>query len=151
MFTIIASSLHCSRFRNRKLSDVPSQWSCNWSRSYSSLAHISNISQMVSTTVWKNGQITYLHSRFIHDTYLSTAHGMCINNEIIAHLLWADHLILFSDTFQGLQNQLDGLKELCSNNHMIVNELKTKVVVFGNPKRSKIRFNSMDIDEVTDH
>ena len=49
------------------------------------------------------------------DSYLSTAHGICINNEIIAHLLWADDLILFSDTFQGLQNQLDGLKEYCSN------------------------------------
>ena len=70
-------------------------------------------------------------------TYLSTAHGICINNEIIAHLLWADDLILFSDTFKGLQVQLDGLKQFCSNNHMIVNEIKTKVMVFGNPKRSK--------------
>ena len=44
-------------------------------------------------------------------TYLSTAHGICINNEIIAHLLCADDLILFSDTFKGLQAQLDGLKQ----------------------------------------
>ena len=34
---------------------------------------------------------------------------------------------------------------------MIVNEIKTKIMVFGNPKRSKIRFNSMEIDEVTDY
>ena len=84
-------------------------------------------------------------------THLSTAHGICINNEIIAHLFWADDLILFSDTFKGLQVQLDGLKQFCSNNHMIVNEIKTKIMVFGNPKRSKIRFNSMEIDEVTDY
>ena len=84
-------------------------------------------------------------------TYLSTAHGICMNNEIIAHLLWADDLILFSDTFKGLQIQLDGLKQFCSNNHMIVNEIKTKIMVFGNPKRSKIHFNSVDIDEVTDY
>ena len=71
-------------------------------------------------------------------TYLSTAHGICMSNEIIAHLLWADDLILFSDTFKGLQIQLDGLKQFCSNNHMIVNEIKTKIMVFGNPKRSKI-------------
>ena len=84
-------------------------------------------------------------------TYLSTAHGICMSNEIIAHLLWADDLILFSDTFKGLQIQLDGLKQFCSNNHMIVNEIKTKIMVFGNPKRSKIHFNSVDIDEVTDY
>ena len=70
---------------------------------------------------------------------------------IYAHLLWADDLILFSDTFKGLQIQLDGLKQFCSNNHMIVNEIKTKIMVFGNPKRSKIHFNSVDIDEVTDY
>ena len=84
-------------------------------------------------------------------TYLSTAHGICMNNEIIAHLLWADDLILFSDTFKGLQIQLDGDKQFCSTTHLVVNEIKTKVMVFGNPKRSKIHCNSADIDEVTDY
>ena len=37
------------------------------------------------------------------DSYLSTERGVCIGNEIVAHLLWADELILFSDTFHGLQ------------------------------------------------
>ena len=44
------------------------------------------------------------------ESYLTTAHGICINDEIIVHLLWADDLILFSDTFYGLQTQLNGLK-----------------------------------------
>ena len=85
------------------------------------------------------------------ESYLSTAHGICINGEIIAHLLWADDLILFSDTFHGLQMQLNGLKQFCSNNHMIVNEIKTKVMIFGNPKKSKLLFNSAEIDEVIDY
>ena len=85
------------------------------------------------------------------ESYLSAAHGICISNKIIAHLLWADDLILFSDTFHGLQIQLDGLKQFCSNNHMIVNEIKTKVMVFGNPKKSKLHFNAVSIDEVTDY
>ena len=59
-------------------------------------------------------------------TYLSTAHGICMNNEIIAYLLCADDLILFSDTFKGLQIQLDGLKQVCSNNDTIVKKIKTK-------------------------
>ena len=41
--------------------------------------------------------------------YLSVGHAICNTNEIIAHLLWADDLILFSYTFCGLQNKLDGL------------------------------------------
>jgi len=77
---------------------------------------------------------------------------VCINGEIIAHLLWADDLVLLSDTFHGLQTQLDGLNKFCQNNHMIVNEMKTKFMVFGNPKKiSKLYFNSICIDEVTNY
>ena len=76
---------------------------------------------------------------------------ICISNKIIAHLSWSDDLILFSDTFRDLQIQLDGLKQFCSNNHMIVNEIKTKVMVFGNPKKSKLHFNTVSIEEVTDY
>ena len=36
-------------------------------------------------------------------TYVSTAHWICMGNEIFVHLLWADDLILFSDYFKGLQ------------------------------------------------
>ena len=84
-------------------------------------------------------------------SYLSTEHGVCIGNEIVAHLLWADDLILFSDTFHGLQKQLHGLKKFCSINHMIVNEMKTKVMIFGNPKRSKLYFNEKVIEEVSNY
>ena len=85
------------------------------------------------------------------ESYLSISHGVCLNGEIIAHLLWADDLVLLSDTFHGLQTQLDGLNKFCHNNHMIVNEMKTKFMVFGNPEMSKLRFNSVDIAEVNDY
>ena len=65
------------------------------------------------------------------DHYLKKDVGVCINEAIIAHLLWADDLILFSNTEQGIQKQLDGLKNFCNNNKMIVNETKTKVMHFG--------------------
>ena len=82
-------------------------------------------------------------------SYLSVEHGICTTNEIIAHLLWADDLILFSDTFRGLQKQLDGLYQFCFNNHMIVNDMKTKFMVFGKPiDTSKLSFNSKFIEEV---
>ena len=75
------------------------------------------------------------------ESYLSSEHGICISDGIITHLLWADDLILFSDTFHGLQKQLNGFQQFCSSNHMLVNEIKTKVMVFGNPTTSRIYFN----------
>ena len=85
------------------------------------------------------------------ESYLSSSHGVCINGEIIAHLLWADDLLLLSDTFHGLQAQLDRLGKFCHNNHMIVNEMKTKFMVFGKPEISNLRCNSVDIGEVNDY
>ena len=64
-------------------------------------------------------------------TYLSSEVGIAISNEIIAHILWGDDLILYSDTPSGLQKQLNGLLKFCSNNKIIVNEIKTKSMCFG--------------------
>ena len=61
--------------------------------------------------------------------YLEKHVGLCISETIMAHLLWADDLVLISDSEPGLQKQLDGLSKFCSKNLMIVNELKTKVLV----------------------
>ena len=65
------------------------------------------------------------------DHYLKKDVGVCINETLIAHLLWADDLILFSNTEQGIQKQLDGIKNFCNNNKIIVNETKTKVMTLG--------------------
>ena len=85
------------------------------------------------------------------EAYLSMSHGVCINGKIIAHLLWADGFVLLYDTLYGLQTQLDGLGKYCHHNHMIINEMKTKFMVFGKPEISKLRFNSVDIAEVNDY
>ena len=57
--------------------------------------------------------------------------GVSISEIIIAHLLWADDLIFFSNSDQGIQNQLDDLKNFCNNNIIIVNETKAQVMNFG--------------------
>ena len=77
-------------------------------------------------------------------SYLSTAYGICINEYISVFLLWSHDFILLSDTFLGKQIRLDGPKQFCCYNQMIVNEIKTKVMVLGNPKKSK--FNPVDIE-----
>ena len=59
-------------------------------------------------------------------TYLSSKVGIAISNEIIAHIIRGNDLILFSDTPSGLQKQLNGLLKFCLNNKIIANEIKTK-------------------------
>ena len=77
--------------------------------------------------------------------YLSKVVDVCISNEIIVHRLWADDLILFSDTTEGLQKQLNGLYKYCSNNHTIVNETKTKVVCFGRSTEIRVNYNGVPL------
>ena len=76
------------------------------------------------------------------DVYLKKEVGICIGETIVAHLLWADDLMLFSNTENGLQKQLDGLKLFCANNKMIVNETKTKLMIFGKDYTRNVSFNN---------
>ena len=80
--------------------------------------------------------------------YLSREYGVVIADEIIAHLLWADDLILFSDTQHGIQKQLQGLQRFGANNHMIGNETKTKIICFGRSIKCNVHFNGKIIEQV---
>jgi len=80
--------------------------------------------------------------------YLEKHTGLCVSDTIMAHLLWADDLVLISDSEQGIQKQLDGLLRYCSNNLMIVNEIKTKVLAFGTRDKIKVYFQGKPIEQV---
>ena len=86
----------------------------------------------------------FLFRKYMSDlgNFLRSEFGLCIGESIISHLLWADDLILFSDSLQGLQRQLDGLYSFCSKNRRVVNELKTKLMVFGNGEKGDLYFNN---------
>ena len=84
-------------------------------------------------------------------TYLSAEVGIAISNKIIAHILWGDDLILFSDTPTGLQKQLNGLLKFCSNNKFIVHELKTKSMCFGTDENLNVFFNGKPIKQVNQY
>ncbi len=53
-----------------------------------------------------------------------------IGNIRLNHLLYADDLVLFSETKQGLQNSLNKLNEYCIKWKLKINYNKSKVVVF---------------------
>ena len=92
----------------------------------------------------------FLFRKYISDLgdFLHKQVGICMGDTILSHLLWADDLILFSDSLSGIQKQLDGLYGFCSKNRMIVNELKTKIMVFGRGSKGNITFNGKLLDWV---
>ena len=92
----------------------------------------------------------FLFQKYMSDLkqYLDCNVGVCISKTILVHLLWADDLILFSDTPNGLQRQLNGLYTFCANNHMIVNEAKSKVMYFGKQPQFCVSFNHKEIEQV---
>ena len=65
------------------------------------------------------------------DEYLKKDAGVCIGETLVAHLLWVDHVVLFSNTKKIIQKQINGLKHFCTNDKMIVNEATTKLMIFG--------------------
>jgi hypothetical protein len=82
--------------------------------------------------------------------YFMTNHGIVISEyEILTHILWADDLAITADCETGLQEQLDGLFQFCCHNQMIVNEVKTKVVIFGQRTgKESFTFNGKTLDVV---
>ena len=62
--------------------------------------------------------------------YLSSEKGVYISHTKISYLLFADDLVLMSESPTGLQKLTRGLENFCSQWHMVLNATKTKVVVF---------------------
>ena len=50
-----------------------------------------------------------------------------LTDTIVQYILYADELVLCSDTAEGLQEQIDGMYEFCKKWHTIVSLMKTKV------------------------
>ena len=67
---------------------------------------------------------------------LNKEFGIVLDDDIVAHILWADDLVLIADTPTDLQRQLNGLFECCSRFQMIVN--KTLVGRWSHPHRKAL-------------
>jgi hypothetical protein len=63
--------------------------------------------------------------------YITTDDAPSIDKQLVSHLLFADDLVLFSNSAKGLQNSLNQLELFCTDWKLDVNLSKTKVVVFG--------------------
>ena len=92
----------------------------------------------------------FLFRKYMADLsdYLKSEFGVTIGNRIIAHVLWADDLILLSDEPKGIVKQLGGLKQFCKKNQTSVNQIKTKLMVFGSNEEISLEFNDSVIQQV---
>ena len=97
----------------------------------------------------------FLFRKYMSDlgTFLDSEYGICVGEKITAHILWADDLVLISDSEKGMQRQLDGLLKFCSLNLMSVNEIKTKCMAVGSNCATvmNLSFNSNEIEQVTQY
>ncbi len=64
--------------------------------------------------------------------------GLLINNNILAYILYADDLILCSETAEGLPKFLNGLFEFCKKKWHLTVSLAQKMYLFLGREISKI-------------
>ena len=91
-----------------------------------------------------------LFNEFMSDLpkYLNIENGIKIEDTQFTHLLYADDIVLLSDTHTGLQNSIDSLHKFCAEWHLIVNITKTKIMRIGTQNRVNFKYNNQEIDEV---
>ena len=69
--------------------------------------------------------------------HLDKSIGVNIHGTKVAHLLYADDLVLLATTAEGLQSQLQNLYNYCKKWHLIVSMTKTNVMIFNAKKKQK--------------
>ena len=91
-----------------------------------------------------------LFRKFLADLseYIDRNFGIRFGDELIAHLLWADDLLLLAETERNAQKLLDGLGNFCATNLMIANEIKTKCMTYGVSEAPNLVFNGIPIERV---
>ena len=100
-----------------------------------------------------------LFNIFISDLTSSLDSGNCkpveLSSKKLSHLLYADDLVIISESPSGLQSSLDALHKYCRKWKLSINTDKTKVVIFSNFRKSsnqsvplfKIGENSIEVVE----
>ena len=102
-----------------------------------------SLNQLLATSTGVNqdgNASSCLFRRYLADIgdCLSTPADVCFEEEVLLHLLWADDLQLVSDTTDGFQKQINGLANFCSQNLMILNEMKLTILYLRKIKETQM-------------
>ena len=78
---------------------------------------------------------------------INQASGIVFDELLLYYMLYADDLVLCSDSVAGLHKQLDGLHECCKWWHLLVNMIKTKVLILSKKQTNcKFYYNNIEVD-----
>ena len=84
------------------------------------------------------------------DTYPVQLQGSSLNS-----MLWADDIVMFSETKEGLQQCLDNLSKYCKEWKLEINFKKTKSIIFNktgkNIKENGFQLNSVKLENVSEY
>ena len=88
-----------------------------------------------------------LFTEFLYDlkTYLDEKAGINFDDSVLNYMLYADDLVLCSETREGLQKLLNGLFDFCKDWHLILNLAKTNVLIYGDKKHARFTFNGEEV------
>ena len=94
-----------------------------------------------------------LFNEYLSDlpNYLDKNDGIKIENLEITHMLYADDIVLISDSQTGLQKHLNALHTFCSKWHLIVNISKTKVLNFTAKNDTIFKYNNTELEIVENY
>ena len=89
--------------------------------------------------------------------FFDDSHGINIGGYTIKHLLYADDLVLVSESPSNMQSLLNSLSEYCKKWHLLINSAKSKVMIFPPNGRKKsvendlFFFNNDALENVTSY
>ena len=90
----------------------------------------------------------------IHEIFDNTCDGVSVGNINLNHLLFADDLILISQSAVGLQKCLDKLNNYCHKWALSINTTKTKALTFhryGKRKQNAFNIGGVPIEDVNQY
>ena len=82
------------------------------------------------------------------EDYLDQSCGVSIGGTIFTHLLYADDLVLFSETKEGMQTLLNNIESYCRKWHLIINSQKSKVMIFHKTQSKRANNINFSIDGI---
>ena len=83
--------------------------------------------------------------------YLDEKAGINFDDSVLNYMLYADDLVLCSETREGLQGLLNGLFKFCKDWHLILNLAKTSLLIYGDKKHAQFTFNGEEVSVATEY
>ena len=91
-----------------------------------------------------------LFNEFLSDlsSCLNATDDIDIDSTQFTHLLYADDIVLISETAEVLQNNIDLLHKFCAQWHLVVNITKTKTMQIGTKNKKHFTHNNQHIENI---